>query len=42
MLLGVEEKAEYKKHLLPFIIGCIVIYGSLGIWRIVVTILDTV
>lgn len=41
MMSGVEEKAEVKKSLIIFIIGCIVAYGSFGIWRTVVTFLNT-
>ena len=37
---SVEEKAEYKKMLLPFIAGCVAIYGSLGIWKLLVNILS--
>ena len=33
-----EEKAEIKAALVPFAIGCIVVFGAFGIWKIVVTI----
>ncbi|MCL2383128.1 MAG: pilin [Oscillospiraceae bacterium] len=29
-----EEKAKIKESLIPFVIGCIVVFGSFGIWRI--------
>ena len=35
---SVAEQAEVKKSLFPFIVGCIVIFGGFGIWKIVVTI----
>lgn len=38
MIGSVEEKAEYKKMLVPFAAGCIAIYGSLGIWKLLVNI----
>lgn len=39
---SVEEKAEYKKLLFPYVIGCVIIYGSFGIWKLVVEILEAV
>lgn len=37
-LIGsVEEKAQIKDALLPFIIGCIVVFGAFGLWNIFVT-----
>ena len=38
MIGSVEEKAEIKAALVPFIIGCVVVFGAFGIWKIVVTI----
>lgn len=38
MIGSVEEKAEIKAALVPFVIGCIVVFGAFGIWKIVVTI----
>ena len=38
MIDSVEEKAEIKAALVPFAIGCIVVFGAFGIWKIVVTI----
>lgn len=38
MIGSVEEKAEIKAALVPFAIGCIVVFGAFGIWKIVVTI----
>lgn len=42
MIGSVEEKAEYKKMLVPFVAGCIAIYGSFGIWKLLVNILDKI
>lgn len=40
MLGGAEEKAHIKELLVPYIVGCIVIFGAFAIWKIVVTILS--
>ena len=37
MMGSVEEKAQVKDQLIPFVIGCIVIFGAFSIWKIVVT-----
>ena len=42
MISSVEEKAEYKKLLWPYLIGCIVIFGSFVIWRIVIIVMNNV
>lgn len=39
MVAGVEEKAKVKETLLPYVVGCIVVFGAFGIWKLVVTIL---
>lgn len=38
MTSSVEGQAEVKKSLAPYIVGCIVIFGGFGIWKIVVII----
>lgn len=38
MLASAEDKAKVKEALIPFIIGCIIIFGAFGIWKIVVII----
>ena len=42
MLSSVEGKADVKKMLTVYVISCIVIFGSFGIWKIAITILQTV
>ena len=37
MLGSIEEKANIKESLIPFVIGCIVVFGAFGIWRIFVS-----
>lgn len=38
---GAEEKAKVKEILIPYIAGCVVIFGGFTIWKIVVTILQS-
>ena len=37
---SVEQKAKVKETLIPYIAGCIVIFGAFGIWKLVVEILS--
>ena len=39
MVGSVDQKAKVKDSLIPYIVGCIVIFGAFGIWKLVVTIL---
>ena len=36
MIASAEDKAKIKEAMIPYIVGCIVIYGAFGIWKIVV------
>ena len=38
MIGSAEEKAQIKDALIPFIIGCIIVFGAFGIWKIFVNI----
>ena len=42
MTAGVNKKVEVKESLFPYLISCIIVFGSLGIWKLVVTILKNV
>ena len=42
MLGSAEEKADIKGLLIPYIVGCVIIFGSFAIWKLVVTILQGV
>jgi hypothetical protein len=33
---SVEEQANVKKTMIPFIVGCIAAFGAFGIWKVVV------
>lgn len=39
---SVEQRAKVKETLIPYIAGCIVIFGAFGIWKLVVTIMSKV
>lgn len=37
---SVEEQAKVKESLIPFIIGCVVVFGAFGIWKVAVNLLS--
>lgn len=42
MTEGIEGQAEVKKALIPYIIGCVIIFGAFGIWKLVVDVIQAV
>lgn len=36
MMASAEDKAKVKESLLPFVVGCVVVFGSFGIWKLLV------
>ena len=40
MASNIDTKVEAKNLLIPYVVGCIVVFGGFGIWKIVVTILQ--
>lgn len=38
---SVEQKSKIKESLIPYFVGCAVIFGAFGIWKLVVTILSS-
>ena len=40
MLGSVEEKAQVKESLISYIIGCVIIFGAFGLWKIVMVVLE--
>lgn len=42
MLGSSDEKAQIKETLIPYIVGCIVIYGAFGIWKLVIQIFSVI
>ena len=39
---SIEEKVKAKELLVPYIVGCVVVFGGFAIWKLVVTILQNV
>ena len=40
MTASIEEKAKVKESLMPYVVGCVVVFGAFGIWKLAVTILS--
>lgn len=40
MMSSVEEKAQVKEALVPYIAGCVVIFGAFIIWKLAITLLS--
>ncbi len=40
MLAGIDEKAEAKKMMWIYLVGCTIAFGAFGIWKIVIEILE--
>ena len=40
MLSSVEEKADTKKMLVAYAVGCLIVFGGFGIWKLVIIILE--
>lgn len=38
MMASADEKAKVKEALLPFLVGCIVVFGAFTIWKVAVDI----
>lgn len=36
---SVEQKVKVKEALIPFVIGCAVLFGAFGIWRLIIILL---
>lgn len=36
MMESAEDKAKVKEGLMPYIVGCVVVFGAFGIWKIVI------
>lgn len=42
MTAGIDKKVEVKQSLFPYIVSCVVVFGSMGIWKLVVTIISDI
>ena len=40
MTASVEEKAKIKESLIAYVVGCVVVFGAFGIWRLAVRVLS--
>lgn len=40
MMASTEDKAKIKEALIPYCVGCAVIFGAFGIWKIAITVLN--
>ena len=38
---GNSKKAQIKENIIPYVIGCVIIFGAFGIWKIVLTVLQS-
>jgi len=36
MISSVEEQAKIKETLIPYVLGCFVVFGAFGIWKIII------
>lgn len=37
MISSVDDQAKIKEMLVPYVAGCIVVFGAMGIWKLAVT-----
>lgn len=40
VMSSIEEQAKIKEAIIPYVCGCVVIFGAYGIWQLVVGILN--
>ena len=38
MIGGAEGQAKVKEMLLPFVVGCIIVFGGFGFWKLAITV----
>lgn len=38
---GIEEQAKVKESIIPYIVGCAVVFGAFTIWKVVLEVLKT-
>ena len=39
---SVEDKAKVKEALIPYIVGCVVIFGAFGFWKLAISLLNNI
>ncbi len=40
MIASAEDKAKIKEMMIPYVVGCVVIYGAFGIWKFVMIVFN--
>lgn len=35
MVGSIDEQAKIKESLIPYVVGCIIVFGGFGIWRVI-------
>ena len=40
MLVNPEERSRTKKLMAPYIVGIVIIFGAVTIWKLLITVLD--
>ena len=40
MMASSEEKAQLKESLIPYVVSCVIMFGTFTIWKIVITIIQ--
>lgn len=40
MVAPIEQRVEAKKLLVPYVVGCIVVFGAFGVWKLIVSIVQ--
>lgn len=40
MMDSAEGQAEVKEMLIPYVVGCVIIFGAFGIWKIVMMVME--
>ena len=42
MIASADDKAKIKESMIPYVMGCVAIYGAFGIWKICIEIFSAV
>ena len=38
MIGGTEGQAKVKEMIIPFVVGCVIVFGAFGIWKIALSV----
>lgn len=42
LISGIDEQAQIKQALVPYVVGCVIVFGAFGIWKIVIELMNNV